>query len=109
MTPHLHHVMSDRIMRVLRGKSEWGTINEYLIMFFVTLMKTCLSHLMIFFSLFLVPKLEGKDKPVITYERDKAVMVCKTEYDPKGWTWYMTNGTERVRSPSVGQAKHCDK
>ncbi|XP_032941916.1 embigin [Catharus ustulatus] len=43
-----------------------------------------------------VPKLQGKDKPVITYERDRAVMVCKSDYDPKGWTWYMTNGTELV-------------
>uniref|UniRef100_A0A803VQM0 Embigin n=1 Tax=Ficedula albicollis TaxID=59894 RepID=A0A803VQM0_FICAL len=43
-----------------------------------------------------VPKLEGKEKPVITYERDKAVMVCKTEYNPKAWTWYLANGTELV-------------
>ncbi|XP_056369675.1 embigin [Oenanthe melanoleuca] len=43
-----------------------------------------------------VPKLEGKEKPVITYERDKAVMVCKTEYNPKTWSWYMANGTELV-------------
>ncbi|NXW81316.1 EMB protein, partial [Hirundo rustica] len=43
-----------------------------------------------------VPKIEGKEKPVITYEGDRAVMVCKTEYNPKAWTWYMTNGTELV-------------
>ncbi|NXN87623.1 EMB protein, partial [Bombycilla garrulus] len=43
-----------------------------------------------------VPKIEGKEKPVITYEGDIAVMVCKTEYKPKSWTWYMANGTELV-------------
>ncbi|XP_062369950.1 embigin [Cinclus cinclus] len=43
-----------------------------------------------------VPKLEGREKSVITYERDVAVMVCKTVYNPKAWTWYMTNGTELV-------------
>ncbi|NXB64399.1 EMB protein, partial [Struthidea cinerea] len=43
-----------------------------------------------------VPKIEGKEKPIITYEGDLAVMVCKTEYAPMNWAWYMTNGTERV-------------
>ncbi|NXO37879.1 EMB protein, partial [Locustella ochotensis] len=43
-----------------------------------------------------VPKIEGKEKPLITYEGDKAVMICKAEYDPKAWAWYMTNGTELV-------------
>ncbi|XP_066037227.1 embigin isoform X2 [Chamaea fasciata] len=45
-----------------------------------------------------VPKIEGKEKPVITYEGDRAVMVCRTEYNPKDWAWYMnmTNGTGRV-------------
>ncbi|NXA87260.1 EMB protein, partial [Melanocharis versteri] len=43
-----------------------------------------------------VPKIDGKEKRIITYEADRAVMVCKTEYDPKAWTWYMTNGTELV-------------
>ncbi|XP_015470951.1 embigin isoform X2 [Parus major] len=41
-----------------------------------------------------VPKTEGREKPVITYIGDTAVMVCKTEYNAKAWTWYMTNGTE---------------
>lgn len=36
-------------------------------------------------------------------------MVCKTEYSPKDWIWYMTNGTELVRSFSIGQATQCDK
>lgn len=72
---------------------------------FVTVIKTSISHLMNFFSLFLVPQIEGKEKPIITYEGDLAVMICKTEYAPMSWIWYMTNGTEPVRSPSVGQAK----
>lgn len=62
-----------------------------------------------FFSFFLVPPLEGREKPIITYIGDTGVMVCKTEYHALGWNWYMTNGTELVRSPSVGQAKQCDK
>ncbi|XP_063279035.1 embigin isoform X2 [Prinia subflava] len=43
-----------------------------------------------------VPKIERKERPLITYEGDKAVMVCKIGYNPKNWTWYMTNGTELV-------------
>ncbi|NXH35856.1 EMB protein, partial [Myiagra hebetior] len=43
-----------------------------------------------------VPKIEGKEKPIITYEGDLAVMVCKTEYAPMNWTWSMSNGTELV-------------
>ncbi|NWV14134.1 EMB protein, partial [Ptilonorhynchus violaceus] len=43
-----------------------------------------------------VPKIEGKDKPIITYEGDAAVMVCKTDYIPIAWTWYMTNGSKQV-------------
>ncbi|KAI1240121.1 hypothetical protein IHE44_0011572 [Lamprotornis superbus] len=53
-----------------------------------------------------VPKLEGKEKAVITYLGDKAVMVCKTEYNPKGWTWYMTNGTELA---PIDKILHTDK
>ncbi|KAM7023953.1 embigin [Acridotheres tristis] len=53
-----------------------------------------------------VPKLEGKEKPIITYQGDRAVMVCKTEYDPKGWTWYMTNGTELA---PIDKILHTDK
>ncbi|XP_041280553.1 embigin [Onychostruthus taczanowskii] len=43
-----------------------------------------------------VPAIEGREKPIIAYIGDTAVMVCKTEYDPKAWMWYMTNGTELV-------------
>ncbi|NXR58622.1 EMB protein, partial [Rhadina sibilatrix] len=53
-----------------------------------------------------VPKIEGKEKPVITYEGDKAVMVCKTDYNAKTWTWHMTNGTELV---PIVKILHADK
>ncbi|NXB03772.1 EMB protein, partial [Cnemophilus loriae] len=53
-----------------------------------------------------VPKIEGKEKRIITYEGDIAVMVCKTEYNPKAWTWYMTNGTELV---PINTFLHTDK
>ncbi|NXM22889.1 EMB protein, partial [Ploceus nigricollis] len=43
-----------------------------------------------------VPKIDGREKPIIAYEGDIAVMVCKTEYNPWAWTWYMANGTELV-------------
>ncbi|NWT84380.1 EMB protein, partial [Lanius ludovicianus] len=43
-----------------------------------------------------VPKIEGKEKTIISYEGDLAVMICKTEYTPTAWTWYMTNGTKLV-------------
>lgn len=74
-------------------------------------MKTCISHLMNSFLLLLVPNVEGRKKPIISYEGDKAVMVCKTEYNPKSWIWYMnvTNGTGRVRPSSIGQATQCDE
>uniref|UniRef100_A0A8C3XC86 Embigin n=1 Tax=Cyanoderma ruficeps TaxID=181631 RepID=A0A8C3XC86_9PASS len=50
-----------------------------------------------------VPKIEGREKPIITYEGDRAVMVCKTEYNPKAWIWYMnmTNGTGQVSIDKV--------
>uniref|UniRef100_A0A8C0EWR7 Embigin n=1 Tax=Bubo bubo TaxID=30461 RepID=A0A8C0EWR7_BUBBB len=51
-----------------------------------------------------VPKIEGKEKPIVSYEGDTAVMICKSfGYTPIAWTWYMTNGSEQVRFPSVGQ------
>ncbi|NWT55860.1 EMB protein, partial [Erythrocercus mccallii] len=53
-----------------------------------------------------VPRIEGKEKPVITYEGDRAVMVCKTEYNAKAWMWYMTNGTELV---PIDKILHTDK
>ncbi|NXO17644.1 EMB protein, partial [Oriolus oriolus] len=53
-----------------------------------------------------VPEIEGKDRPIITYEGDLAVMVCKTEYAPMAWTWYMSNGTELV---AIDTSSHTDK
>ncbi|NWQ98125.1 EMB protein, partial [Burhinus bistriatus] len=44
-----------------------------------------------------VPKIEGKEKPIVSYEGDTAVMICKSSgYTPVAWTWYMTNGSEQV-------------
>lgn len=43
-----------------------------------------------------VPEIKGKEKTLVTYEGDLAVMICKTEYAPMTWTWYRTNGTELV-------------
>ncbi|NXL62877.1 EMB protein, partial [Chordeiles acutipennis] len=55
------------------------------------------SHLMNFFYLFLVPKIGGKEKPIVSYEGDTAVLICKCSgYTPIAWTWYMTNGSEQV-------------
>ncbi|NXN38690.1 EMB protein, partial [Rhinoptilus africanus] len=44
-----------------------------------------------------VPKIEGKEKPMVSYEGDTAVMICKSfGYTPIAWTWYMTNGSEQI-------------
>ncbi|KFW69152.1 Embigin, partial [Pygoscelis adeliae] len=44
-----------------------------------------------------VPKIEGKEKPIVSYEGDTAVMICKSfGYTPIAWTWYMTNGSEQI-------------
>ncbi|XP_059693139.1 embigin isoform X2 [Haemorhous mexicanus] len=43
-----------------------------------------------------VPPVDGREKPMIAYIGDTAVMVCKTEYNAKTWSWYMTNGTELI-------------
>uniref|UniRef100_A0A8C8B6G8 Embigin n=1 Tax=Otus sunia TaxID=257818 RepID=A0A8C8B6G8_9STRI len=44
-----------------------------------------------------VPKIEGKEKPIISYEGDTAIMICKSfGYTPIAWTWYMTNGSEQI-------------
>ncbi|KAM6363942.1 embigin isoform 2-T2 [Pluvialis apricaria] len=44
-----------------------------------------------------VPKIEGKEKAIISYEGDTAVMICKSsDYTPISWTWYMTNGSEQI-------------
>ncbi|XP_027763480.1 embigin isoform X1 [Empidonax traillii] len=42
-----------------------------------------------------VPKIEAREK-LITYERDTAVMVCKTDSTPMAWTWYMMSGSKLV-------------
>ncbi|POI28972.1 hypothetical protein CIB84_007278, partial [Bambusicola thoracicus] len=43
-----------------------------------------------------VPQIEGREKPVISYEGDSAILVCKSHsYTPIAWTWYMTNGSEQ--------------
>ncbi|KFP73635.1 Embigin, partial [Apaloderma vittatum] len=44
-----------------------------------------------------VPKVEGKEKPIVSYEGDTAVMICKSSgYTPIAWNWYMTNGSEQI-------------
>ncbi|KAM7077064.1 embigin [Ciconia maguari] len=44
-----------------------------------------------------VPKIEGKEKPIVSYEGDTAVMICKSfGYTPITWTWYVTNGSEQI-------------
>ncbi|NXH19607.1 EMB protein, partial [Bucco capensis] len=49
-----------------------------------------------------VPKIDGKEKPIISYEGDTAIMICKTVgYTPIAWTWYMTNGSEQIAIDSL--------
>ncbi|XP_021236473.1 embigin isoform X2 [Numida meleagris] len=44
-----------------------------------------------------VPEIEGREKPVISYEGDSAILICKSHsYTPIAWTWYMTNGSEQI-------------
>ncbi|NXT22033.1 EMB protein, partial [Syrrhaptes paradoxus] len=44
-----------------------------------------------------VPKIEGREKPIVTYGGDTAVMICKSlGYTPIAWTWYMTNGSKQI-------------
>ncbi|NWY59581.1 EMB protein, partial [Chionis minor] len=44
-----------------------------------------------------VPKIEGKEKAIVSYEGDTAVMICKSSgHTPIAWTWYMTNGSEQI-------------
>ncbi|XP_010006926.1 PREDICTED: embigin [Chaetura pelagica] len=43
-----------------------------------------------------VPKIDGKEKPLISYEGDTAVMICTSGYTPISWTWYMNNGSEQI-------------
>ncbi|NXA32327.1 EMB protein, partial [Eudromia elegans] len=44
-----------------------------------------------------LPKIEGKEKTVISYEGDKIVLKCKSSnYTPITWNWYQTNGSEQI-------------
>ncbi|NXJ38081.1 EMB protein, partial [Ciconia maguari] len=44
-----------------------------------------------------VPKIEGKEKPLVSYEGDSTIMICKSfGYTPITWTWYVTNGSEQI-------------
>ncbi|KGL80811.1 Embigin, partial [Tinamus guttatus] len=44
-----------------------------------------------------LPKIEGKEKTIISYEGDKVVMICKSSnYTPSTWNWYLTNGSEQI-------------
>ncbi|XP_069736010.1 embigin [Phaenicophaeus curvirostris] len=44
-----------------------------------------------------VPKIEGREKPIVSYGGDTAVMMCKSSgYTPIAWTWYVTNGSEQM-------------
>lgn len=50
------------------------------------------------FSTFsLVPQLNGKNKPLITYVGDSVVLMCKCkDCLPLNWTWYSSNGSVQV-------------
>ncbi|NWH57024.1 EMB protein, partial [Geococcyx californianus] len=44
-----------------------------------------------------LPKIAGKEKPIISYEGYTALMMCESlGYTPTAWTWYMTNGSEQI-------------
>ncbi|NXU74092.1 EMB protein, partial [Oreotrochilus melanogaster] len=44
-----------------------------------------------------LPKIDENKKPIISYEGDTAVMICKShDYTPLSWTWYMTNRSKQV-------------
>ncbi|XP_010223317.1 PREDICTED: embigin-like, partial [Tinamus guttatus] len=48
-----------------------------------------------------LPKIEGKEKTIISYEGDKVVRMCKSSnYTPITWNWYLTNG-KRIICPMV--------
>ncbi|XP_032297224.1 embigin isoform X2 [Coturnix japonica] len=55
-----------------------------------------------------VPQVERKEKPVISYQGDSAILVCKSHsHTPISWTWYMTNGSEQiVINESLGLDKY---
>ncbi|XP_071436706.1 embigin isoform X2 [Pithys albifrons albifrons] len=43
-----------------------------------------------------VPKIEARGKFVISYERDAAVLLCKSGATPMAWTWYMISGSKQI-------------
>ncbi|XP_031215735.1 embigin isoform X1 [Mastomys coucha] len=44
-----------------------------------------------------VPKVHGKNKPLITYVGDSTVLKCECQScHPLNWTWYVGNGTSQV-------------
>ncbi|XP_028921882.1 embigin isoform X2 [Ornithorhynchus anatinus] len=46
---------------------------------------------------FKVPEVHGKDKPLISYEGDSVVMICKSENSvPLTWIWFKVNETGQV-------------
>ncbi|NWQ75814.1 EMB protein, partial [Columbina picui] len=48
-------------------------------------------------TFYLQPKIEAKEKPVISYKGDMAILICKISgYTPTAWTWYRTNGSESI-------------
>nr|XP_013008287.1 embigin [Cavia porcellus] len=54
-----------------------------------------------------VPKLGGKNKPLITYVGDSTVLVCKCEKCfPVHWTWYRSNGSVQVPIDPVNDTKY---
>ncbi|MBN3279923.1 EMB protein, partial [Polyodon spathula] len=44
-----------------------------------------------------VPDTEGREKPLVCYEGDAVVMICKShEFVPNTWIWLKVNGTEKA-------------
>ncbi|NXC51234.1 EMB protein, partial [Penelope pileata] len=44
-----------------------------------------------------VPRIEGREKPVIGYRGDASVLICTSySYTPIAWTWYKNNGSEQI-------------
>ncbi|KAK6494382.1 embigin-like [Huso huso] len=44
-----------------------------------------------------VPDTEGREKPLVCYEGDAVVMICKShEFVPNTWIWHKVNGTEKA-------------
>ncbi|NXW90277.1 EMB protein, partial [Alopecoenas beccarii] len=48
-------------------------------------------------TFYLQPKVEAKEKPIISYRGGMAILICKvSDYAPVAWTWYRTNGSEQI-------------